>query len=165
MDIEMPGQHVSGDEPVGDSTVYVERISSSVVVVRRHSSSFRRLGFIGSDGRTRFFIVQVGAADGGLLHMGCRTLRRGGMPVCCLSCDVCIVGSLHATILAAGQVHVCCLFCVVCILSNLQATSHAAAADSICWPAGFTGTAIHSIPCTAHCGSGSLPQSALCAVH
>lgn len=29
-------------------------------VVRRHCSSYRRLGFIGTDGRTRHFIVQTG---------------------------------------------------------------------------------------------------------
>lgn len=31
-----------------------------VQVVRRHCSSYRRLGFIGTDGRTRHFIVQTG---------------------------------------------------------------------------------------------------------
>lgn len=29
-------------------------------MVRRHCSSYRRLGFIGTDGRTRHFIVQTG---------------------------------------------------------------------------------------------------------
>lgn len=96
VDIEMPGQHVSGDEPVPDSTVYVERISSSVVVVRRHSSSFRRLGFIGSDGRTRFFIVQVGLADGDLLCLGCRTQQQGRHQVCCLSCVMCELAGVDA---------------------------------------------------------------------
>lgn len=33
---------------------------SVVQVVRRHCSSYRRLGFIGTDGRTRHFIVQTG---------------------------------------------------------------------------------------------------------
>ncbi|KAL0020642.1 hypothetical protein WJX79_010395 [Trebouxia sp. C0005] len=41
VDIEMPGH-------------------SNVHVVRRHCSSYRRLGFIGTDGRTRHFIVQTG---------------------------------------------------------------------------------------------------------
>ena len=138
VDIEMPGQHVSGDEPVPDSTVYVERISSSVVVVRRHSSSFRRLGFIGSDGRTRFFIVQVGVADGDLLCMGCHRLPRGQVHVCCLSCVVCTVGSLDVTSHAARAKCMSAVCGVVCMDWAALTQHHLEAADSTCWPAGFT---------------------------
>ncbi|KAL0051806.1 hypothetical protein WJX82_002492 [Trebouxia sp. C0006] len=60
VDIEMPGQYMNGDEPSPDGIVFLEGISSNVHVVRRHCSSYRRLGFIGTDGRTRHFIVQTG---------------------------------------------------------------------------------------------------------
>ena len=136
VDIEMPGQHVSGDEPVPDSTVYVERISSSVVVVRRHSSSFRRLGFIGSDGRTRFFIVQVGPADGDLLCIG--VSHAAAWSSACLLCTQRAASAQHHV--QQRQVHVCCLL-------------------SVALQMGSTGTAPHSISCTAPCGSSSLPQS------
>ena len=43
-----------------DNSVYIERIHSNVAIVRRHGTSFRRLGFTGSDGHMRYFIVQTG---------------------------------------------------------------------------------------------------------
>ena len=56
----MPGQYLPGDEVTPDNSVYIERIHSNVAIVRRHGTSFRRLGFTGSDGHMRFFIVQTG---------------------------------------------------------------------------------------------------------
>ncbi len=43
-----------------DAVVYLERIGANVAIVRRHASSVRRVEFIGSDGRSRFFLVQSG---------------------------------------------------------------------------------------------------------
>ena len=59
-DVEMPGQYLPGDEVTMDNSVYIERIHSNVAIVRRHGTSFRRLGFTGSDGHMRYFIVQTG---------------------------------------------------------------------------------------------------------
>ncbi len=59
-DIEMPGQYLAGHEVTPDSIVYLQHISSNVHIVRRHATSFRRLAFIGSDGRTRHMLVQTG---------------------------------------------------------------------------------------------------------
>lgn len=59
-DVEMPGQYLAGHEITADNTVYLEHISSNVAIVRRHSTSFRRLAFVGSDGRTRHMLVQTG---------------------------------------------------------------------------------------------------------
>ncbi len=59
-DIEMPGQYLAGGEVAPDAVVYLERIGANVAIVRRHASSVRRVEFIGSDGRSRFFLVQSG---------------------------------------------------------------------------------------------------------
>lgn len=56
----MPGQYLSGEEVTVESTVFLERIHSNVAIVRRHGTSYRRLAFDGSDGHTRYFIVQTG---------------------------------------------------------------------------------------------------------
>ena len=59
-DIEMPGQYLCGEEVTPDTSVFLERIHSNVAIVRRHGTSYRRLGFQGSDGHIRYFIVQTG---------------------------------------------------------------------------------------------------------
>ena len=141
MDIEMPGQHVSGDEPVPDSTVYVERISSSVVVVRRHSSSFRRLGFIGSDGRTRFFIVQVGLFSEAFSAWRVARCREDK---CLSAAVVCGLGSLDA----ASHDSTCWPASFACCTSDRQ---HC--------------TALHSVSCTAPCSSNSPTTVSICLVH
>ena len=173
MDIEMPGQHVSGDEPVPDSTVYVERISSSVVVLRRHSSSFRRLGFIGSDGRTRFFIVQVGLLLETCLHgvvQAAACSSAGLLPIMCrvhrdqLQCNITCSGGKCMSA-------VCCVLCIHWAAlpqhrtRRLQTSLAGLLASRAALQMGSTGTAPHSISCTVHCGSTSLPQSGFCPVH
>ena len=139
VDIEMPGQHVSGDEPVPDSTVYVERISSSVVVVRRHSSSFRRLGFIGSDGRTRFFIVQVGNC----------------------SLTLALLGLSHA----AAWTSACLLLLCMAWAALTQHRTCWPARLMRCASDGQHCTALHSVSCTAPCSSNSPTTVSICLVH
>ena len=56
----MPGQYLSGEEITPETSVLLERIHSNVAIVRRHGTSYRRLGFQGSDGHIRYFIVQTG---------------------------------------------------------------------------------------------------------
>lgn len=56
----MPGQWLNGEEVQQDQTIMLERIGADVAIVRRHSSSYRRLQFYGSDGKTRNFLVQTG---------------------------------------------------------------------------------------------------------
>lgn len=58
--VQMPGQYLEGHEVVSGALVYLEYISSNVVVVRRHSSSFRRLAFHCSNGHVRYMLVQSG---------------------------------------------------------------------------------------------------------
>ena len=55
--VEMPGQYASGNEVSPDGVVHLESISPDVVVVRRHGVSHRRLAFVGSDGRTRYYSI------------------------------------------------------------------------------------------------------------
>lgn len=59
-DIEMPGQYLAGGEVAQDAVVYLERIGANVAIVRRHATSVRRVELIGSDGKSRFFLVQSG---------------------------------------------------------------------------------------------------------
>ena len=59
-DVEVPGQYLAGCEVTPESTVYLEGFSSNVVIVRRHSSSCRRLSLLCSDGKTRHMLVQTG---------------------------------------------------------------------------------------------------------
>ena len=56
----MPGQYLGGQEPSPDGIVMLEAFGGAVAVVRRHATSFRRLTLIGSDGRSRHFLVQTG---------------------------------------------------------------------------------------------------------
>lgn len=56
----MPGQHLRGVEVTPEATVFVERVGADIAIVRRHGTSARRLAFHGSDGRTRYFLVQTG---------------------------------------------------------------------------------------------------------
>jgi hypothetical protein len=58
--VELPGQYLFGHEVNIDNSVLVEGISSNVAIVRRQYSSYRRLSFICSDGRTRHMLVQSG---------------------------------------------------------------------------------------------------------
>ena len=57
-DIEMPGQFQDGSEVVADSVVRLEAIGCDVVIVRRQGTAVRRLAFHGSNGKTRYFMVQ-----------------------------------------------------------------------------------------------------------
>ena len=57
-DIEMPGQFQDGSEVVADSIVRLEAIGCDVVIVRRQGTAVRRLAFHGSNGKTRYFMVQ-----------------------------------------------------------------------------------------------------------
>jgi phosphatidylinositol kinase/protein kinase (PI-3 family) len=59
-EVELPGQYLFGHEVNVDNNVLVEGISSNVAIVRRQYSSYRRLSFICSDGRTRHMLVQSG---------------------------------------------------------------------------------------------------------
>ena len=56
----MPGQYLAGGEVAQDAVVYLERIGANVAIVRRHATSVRRVELIGSDGKSRFFLVQSG---------------------------------------------------------------------------------------------------------
>lgn len=60
MDVEMPGQYLGSSEVAPDSVVLLERIGSNIGIVRRQATSYRRLAFIGSDGKTVHFLVQTG---------------------------------------------------------------------------------------------------------
>lgn len=60
LDVEMPGQYLSGEFTGSpDQVVKLERIGSDVHIVRRHGSSYRRLKLYGSDGHARYFLVQT----------------------------------------------------------------------------------------------------------
>jgi hypothetical protein len=83
VDIEMPGIYASLENPTPESVVYLERIGSAVAIVRRHSSSVRRLAFIGSDGHTRHFSVYTNQ------HYGFSGARRNS----CQECGSSVVGS------------------------------------------------------------------------
>jgi hypothetical protein len=77
-DVELPGQYLSGLEVNPDSIIYLEGIGADVAIVRRNSSSFRRLSLLCSDGHTRHMLVQVratGLAGGGV---GRRSWCLGG---------------------------------------------------------------------------------------
>jgi phosphatidylinositol kinase/protein kinase (PI-3 family) len=57
----MPGQYLgSSSEVAPESVVLLERIGYNIGIVRRHATSYRRLAFIGSDGKTVQFLVQTG---------------------------------------------------------------------------------------------------------
>lgn len=56
----MPGQHLRNVEVTPEATVFVERVGADIAIVRRHGTSARRLAFHGSDGHTRYFLVQTG---------------------------------------------------------------------------------------------------------
>jgi len=58
LEVEMPGQYLTDKEMHGE-LVRLERIGPDVGIVRRHGSSHRRLAFIGTDGRTKYFLVQT----------------------------------------------------------------------------------------------------------
>eukprot|EP00955_Chlamydomonas_euryale_P002074 22882-Chlamydomonas_euryale.AAC.3 len=58
--VEMPGQYLSGTEIGADGVVLLEAISCNVAIVRRHSSSYRRLVLWGSNGHPRHMLVQTG---------------------------------------------------------------------------------------------------------
>ncbi|KAL6768445.1 hypothetical protein ACKKBF_B39155 [Auxenochlorella protothecoides x Auxenochlorella symbiontica] len=56
-DVEMPGQApASLDSP---EPVFIERVASTLEVVRRNCNSFRRLTLYGSDGQPRHFLIQA----------------------------------------------------------------------------------------------------------
>ncbi|KAL4854024.1 Transcription-associated protein 1 [Chlorella vulgaris] len=55
-EMEMPGQHLPA--PDAPDMVYVDRLGSSIQVVRRNSNSFRRIVLHGSDGSLRTFLIQ-----------------------------------------------------------------------------------------------------------
>ena len=55
-EIEMPCQ--APHSPDGPETIFIERISADVEVVRRACASSRRITIFGSDGQTRTFLVQ-----------------------------------------------------------------------------------------------------------
>ena len=59
-EVEVPGQYLGGNEVAADAIVHLEAFGSSVAVVRRHCTSFRRLVLLGSDGRPRHMLVQTG---------------------------------------------------------------------------------------------------------
>jgi len=60
LDVEMPGQYLSGDHTgSADQVVKLERIGTDVHIIRRHGSSYRRLKMYGSDGHVRYFLVQT----------------------------------------------------------------------------------------------------------
>ncbi len=80
-DVEMPGQWLNGEEAQPDHAVMLERIGADVAIVRRHSSSYRRLQFIGSDGKVRYFLVQTGQHSTASV--------AGRFPFCCArTCDL-----------------------------------------------------------------------------
>lgn len=58
--VEMPGQYLAGNEVSADSVVVLEAFGANVTIVRRHSSSYRRLVLHGSDGHARHMLVQTG---------------------------------------------------------------------------------------------------------
>lgn len=62
-DMELPGQFQQ-TEFNPDGVIYVERVSSNVLALRRHCVSLRRLELIGSDGRSRYFALHSGQNQG-----------------------------------------------------------------------------------------------------
>jgi hypothetical protein len=58
-EVELPGQYLAGVEVTADSVIYLEAVGADVPIVRRNSSSFRRLALMCSDGHTRYMLVQV----------------------------------------------------------------------------------------------------------
>lgn len=61
-EVEMPCQ--ISPSPDGPETVFIERMSADVDVVRRACSSSRRVSIVGSDGQTRRFLI-AGQQSGG----------------------------------------------------------------------------------------------------
>ena len=53
----MPGQFSLGDEILPEHVVKLECISSNVVMIQRNWAILRRLTFIGSNGKTKHFVV------------------------------------------------------------------------------------------------------------
>ena len=58
--IEMPGQHMKGEEIIPEATVFLEKIGSGVAIIRRQGAALRRLALYGSDGHVQHFILQTG---------------------------------------------------------------------------------------------------------
>lgn len=62
-DIEMPGTYAGAAAdmvaPLPELVVRIEHIENDVEIVRRNGNSFRRLAFVGTDGRTRHFLLQA----------------------------------------------------------------------------------------------------------
>ncbi len=79
----MPGQYMQDKEVNQDAVVYLEDISSSMQIIRRHFTSARRLTFLGSDGSARSFALQTGIPSN---HPGVWVFVRVFLCVCVLGC-------------------------------------------------------------------------------
>ncbi|GAX77356.1 hypothetical protein CEUSTIGMA_g4802.t1 [Chlamydomonas eustigma] len=58
--LEMPGQYLGGHDVGPENVVLLESFGANISVVRRHSSSYRRLVMYGNDGHARHMLVQTG---------------------------------------------------------------------------------------------------------
>lgn len=74
-DVELPGQYLSGVEVNPDGIIYLEGIGADVAIVRRNSSSFRRLSLLCSDGHMRHMLVQVRGGGACVFGRGLRCCR------------------------------------------------------------------------------------------
>ncbi|CEP01214.1 hypothetical protein PBRA_001820 [Plasmodiophora brassicae] len=62
-EVEIPGQYFTDQEPSTDQNVLIVRFDPSVTIVRMsHSYSHRRIGMLGTDGQTYYFLVQYSIA-------------------------------------------------------------------------------------------------------
>jgi hypothetical protein len=105
LDMELPGQYQQM-EYNPDSVIYVERLAADVVSLRRHCISMRRIEFVCSDGRSRFFSVHTGQASG---SMG-NTDQRAMMAFRCAAAFALSQTSLHSRI-AHPRARVSCAPC------------------------------------------------------
>eukprot|EP00239_Pterosperma_sp_CCMP1384_P010828 CAMPEP_0197867066 /NCGR_PEP_ID=MMETSP1438-20131217/44556_1 /TAXON_ID=1461541 /ORGANISM="Pterosperma sp., Strain CCMP1384" /LENGTH=398 /DNA_ID=CAMNT_0043485685 /DNA_START=424 /DNA_END=1620 /DNA_ORIENTATION=+ len=59
LEVEIPGQYLTGSDTQPESHVKLEYIGADVLIVRRHGSGPRRLAFVGRDGKEHLFLVQT----------------------------------------------------------------------------------------------------------
>ena len=61
-DVEIPGQYLNLSKDSNNDFFMIDRFEPSVAIVKRHGSSFRRLGIRATDGKVYFWLVQNPAA-------------------------------------------------------------------------------------------------------
>lgn len=87
-DMELPGQYQQMDYNP-ESVLYIERLASDVLLLRRQCVSIRRIELVCSDGNSRFFALHTGQilVASGNTDQRATSVFRCFPPHCCYRCD------------------------------------------------------------------------------